>query len=32
LQARRSAHEQGHWVREAALAYAEKQRSRAAAA
>src|SRR5471032_945824 len=31
LQARRSAHEEGRWVREAALAYAAKQRSRAAA-
>ncbi len=28
LEARRRAHEQGRWVREAALAYAEKQRSR----
>ena len=28
LTARRHAHEQGRWVREAALAYAEKQRSR----
>jgi ring-1,2-phenylacetyl-CoA epoxidase subunit PaaA len=28
LQARRRAHEEGRWVREAALAYAEKQRAR----
>jgi ring-1,2-phenylacetyl-CoA epoxidase subunit PaaA len=32
LEARRSAHEEGRWVREAALAYADKQRPRAAAA
>jgi len=32
LEARRSAHEEGRWVREAASAYAEKQRSRSAAA
>jgi ring-1,2-phenylacetyl-CoA epoxidase subunit PaaA len=31
LEARRRAHEQGSWVREAASAYAEKQRARAAA-
>jgi len=31
LQARRSAHEEGGWVREAASAYAQKQRARAAA-
>ncbi len=29
LEARRSAHEDGRWVREAAAAYAEKQRARA---
>jgi ring-1,2-phenylacetyl-CoA epoxidase subunit PaaA len=32
LAARRSAHDEGAWVREAALAYAEKRRSRQAAA
>jgi ring-1,2-phenylacetyl-CoA epoxidase subunit PaaA len=32
LAARRRAHEEGRWVREAALAYAEKQRARSAAA
>jgi ring-1,2-phenylacetyl-CoA epoxidase subunit PaaA len=32
LEARRRAHEEGRWVREAALAYAEKQARRAAAA
>ena len=32
LAARVAAHEEGRWVREAALAYAEKQRERAAAA
>jgi ring-1,2-phenylacetyl-CoA epoxidase subunit PaaA len=32
LAARRRAHEEGRWVREAALAYAEKQRARGAAA
>jgi ring-1,2-phenylacetyl-CoA epoxidase subunit PaaA len=32
LEARRRAHEEGRWVREAATAYAEKERSRAAAA
>lgn len=32
LQARRDAHENGKWVREAAAAYAEKQRQRAPAA
>jgi ring-1,2-phenylacetyl-CoA epoxidase subunit PaaA len=31
LEARRSAHEEGRWVREAASAYAAKQRTRAAA-
>ncbi|MGH8311567.1 MAG: Phenylacetic acid catabolic protein, partial [Steroidobacteraceae bacterium] len=30
LAARRKAHEDGRWVREAALAYADKQRTRAA--
>jgi len=30
LEARRRAHDQGRWVREAAMAHAEKQRSRAA--
>jgi ring-1,2-phenylacetyl-CoA epoxidase subunit PaaA len=30
LDARRRAHEEGRWVREAATAYAEKQRKRAA--
>jgi ring-1,2-phenylacetyl-CoA epoxidase subunit PaaA len=30
LAARRKAHEEGRWVREAALAYAEKRRLRAA--
>jgi ring-1,2-phenylacetyl-CoA epoxidase subunit PaaA len=29
LQARRKAHDEGSWVREAAAAYAEKQRTRA---
>ena len=32
LEARRRAHEEGRWVREAALAHAEKQRARAAQA
>jgi len=32
LAARRRAHEEGRWVREAALVYAEKQRARGAAA
>jgi ring-1,2-phenylacetyl-CoA epoxidase subunit PaaA len=32
MEARRNAHESGRWVREAALAYADKQRSRAARA
>jgi ring-1,2-phenylacetyl-CoA epoxidase subunit PaaA len=32
LAARRKAHEEGAWVREAALAYAEKSASKAAAA
>ena len=32
LEARQSAHDAGRWVREAALAYADKQRSRAARA
>ena len=32
LEARRRAHEEGRWVREAASAYAEKERARAAAA
>jgi ring-1,2-phenylacetyl-CoA epoxidase subunit PaaA len=32
LEARRRAHEEGRWVREAALAYAEKQRARTAEA
>jgi ring-1,2-phenylacetyl-CoA epoxidase subunit PaaA len=32
LAARRKAHDEGAWVREAALAYAEKRRSRKAAA
>ena len=31
LRTRRQSHEEGHWVREAALAYAEKQRVKAAA-
>jgi len=32
LEARRKAHDEGEWVREAAAAYAEKQRTRAASA
>jgi ring-1,2-phenylacetyl-CoA epoxidase subunit PaaA len=32
LEARRKAHDDGEWVREAAAAYAEKQRARAACA
>jgi ring-1,2-phenylacetyl-CoA epoxidase subunit PaaA len=32
LEARRTAHDDGSWVREAAVAHAEKQRARAAKA
>ncbi len=32
LEARQRAHEEGRWVREAAVAYAEKQKQRAAQA
>jgi ring-1,2-phenylacetyl-CoA epoxidase subunit PaaA len=32
LEARQRAHDNGRWVREAALAYADKQRARAAEA